>query len=424
MSHRQDIPSYLIGKNVILSNLKTKELNGKTGFVVGWNYEIDRFIVDLCDYEDQSKRKLIKPYNANYYPIFKTEEENELHKIILDKKLINFEQGMERFENLGPIEEYRITNLKLQWLQFLLFTRALYDKRYVPKIQNVLIEIMETSKFSDLIVTSKLLFCETYRFGIKREEFNEFDLCSPCINEHYGKLPKLFLIMCDTPPQDCNELNYMYALFQRSTKMLLNRTCEVVDVNSFVTKCAKYFHIFENCFFGEPFDGLAIQSQASVLHEITHKLLTPFGNYASTHGWINFWENRFEEALKNTELSEQDGCMIHILQIECYFNLNNKKMARKSLKNLIVQAKLKKGCNLIKIDEYKDLVENMEDLEENDSETEEFEEMRIKCNAIQCKRLELYSGEFKACGKCGIKYCSKNCQKKDWKRHKTQCLKK
>lgn len=40
-----------------------------------------------------------------------------------------------------------------------------------------------------------------------------------------------------------------------------------------------------------------------------------------------------------------------------------------------------------------------------------------------CHRLpDENGGEFKKCGRCRlVSYCSRECQKKDWKRHKDSC---
>ena len=60
MCDRTDIPA-LIGKLVGLRHLKTTSLNGKSGIVIGWNNERERFEVKLKNMNGCVK--LIKPPN-------------------------------------------------------------------------------------------------------------------------------------------------------------------------------------------------------------------------------------------------------------------------------------------------------------------------------------------------------------------------
>eukprot|EP01084_Bolivina_argentea_P320133 555413_1 len=47
----------------------------------------------------------------------------------------------------------------------------------------------------------------------------------------------------------------------------------------------------------------------------------------------------------------------------------------------------------------------------------------LECQiCLNCNKREKYETEYKLCGKCQIaKYCSRQCQKMDWKQHKIQC---
>jgi len=44
----------------------------------------------------------------------------------------------------------------------------------------------------------------------------------------------------------------------------------------------------------------------------------------------------------------------------------------------------------------------------------------VKCNA--CGKVEEKMGQWKKCAKCGVvRYCSRECQRKDWKSHRKPC---
>ena len=44
-----------------------------------------------------------------------------------------------------------------------------------------------------------------------------------------------------------------------------------------------------------------------------------------------------------------------------------------------------------------------------------------KCYSQECNERECATNKFMSCSQCGAKYCSRVCQKKDWRNHKAKC---
>ena len=143
----------MIGKHVITKDLKATKWNVQIGCVIGWNKEREQFAVKmLCD----GAVKHFKPYNLMYYPMPQNGKEKKLVNLVAAKTLVDFEQGVEFFDQLGSNEKYMHTFLKLIWLNNLNIFEAKQDKRYVPKIETALENIIEISQFEDLVVWAKV----------------------------------------------------------------------------------------------------------------------------------------------------------------------------------------------------------------------------------------------------------------------------
>ena len=136
---------------------------------------------------------MIKPINLNYFGTTDALEENNLVKLVCDKKLTDFELGMKMFNQLEPQDHYAHLYWKIEWLDTLVDC-AFTDPRYVTKIRPELQNIIENCTFDDLIVKAKLVFCETtFRADEKREYCIE--LLMGCLENHYGRLPLIFAFL-------------------------------------------------------------------------------------------------------------------------------------------------------------------------------------------------------------------------------------
>jgi hypothetical protein len=160
--------------------LKATEWNGQSGWVVDWNDERERFAVKM---DRDGSVKLFKLYNLFYAPTAQNEKEEKLLKLVATKKLVDFEHGMELFDQLGASEKYMHAWLKIVWFRSLIDVQSKQDKRYVKKIKAALENIIESSQFEDLVFDAKIQLASIISWTGNKNQIT--DLCMSCVGAHY-----------------------------------------------------------------------------------------------------------------------------------------------------------------------------------------------------------------------------------------------
>ena len=412
---RKDIPNF-IGKHVYTTDLKATKWNRQLGLVVGWNEKRERFALKMiCD----GSIKLFKPFNLNYYWMPQNNKEKELVKLVTPKQLVDFEQGMELFDQLGSNEKYLHTYLKLMWFSNLFALQAKQDKRYLPKIERALENIIEISQFQDLIVWAKLLLAAIFSWTEKSERIA--DLCMSCVGAHCGYLPELFGLVY----KHLDNVEVLKDLYFRSKHMLTNKTCNNRGVCFFQASA----NLLAFCRDHDP--SVNIMEECAFLREALD-FSESSRNCYNSRAQICMLEENYEDALRNIQIAQEkltsdkgnvnsvSNC--YRLKVNCYIKLGNKSMAQKALE------KFKRFRNVADVNKEIDCLQSEIKIMLNANSTaqsEENQEVRTqtRCSFYECQKIEPQVGAFKHCGRCRLKYyCSIKCQKKHWKNgHKEEC---
>jgi len=322
--NRKDIPN-LIEKHVYTQYLTATKWNGQFGWVVGWNEERERFVVKM---DRDGSIKLFKPYNLCYAPIPQNEKEKKLGKLVRANKLVDFEQGMELFDQLS--KKYMLIWLKVTWLKNLWNGESQQDKRYIPKIQAALENIIETSQFQDLVVTAKIELAHILSWKGNVEQVT--DLCMSCIGAHYGHLPELFNFLRPTTGMQDN-FEIVRRTYLQSKRMIENKTCGNCDLAMFIDASTNFLTFCKN-------HNLNTAEECIFLRK-TLASCESSGNYLLAIGRIYMLEENYEEAIRNVQIHQESISsatgnvnMISIsygIKVHCYIKLGNKSMAKKSI---------------------------------------------------------------------------------------------
>ena len=415
---RKDIPN-LIGKYVVTQNLKATEWNELYGLVVRWNEERERFVVKL---DRDGSVKLFKPFNLSYVSIIQNEKEEKLENLITTEQLIDFEHGMDLFDQLGSSSKYMHTWLKLEWLGNWCQCQAQQDKRYIPKIQAALENIIETSQFDDLVVSAKIQLALLVSWTENIELMT--DLCMSCVGAHYGRLPELFQFLCVTMQDNFEVVKDIY--FQ-SKRMIKNKTYINHGLTNFIEASTEFLD-----FCKDHDSSVNTTEECIFLRKTLESYESLIGNYSLVMGQVCRLEGNYEEAIRNVQIYQEvissgkgNVDMIskcYAIKVLCYIQLGNKRMAKKVLQ------KLKRFRKHAGVNENIVIFENAIKKMSNTTSTTQVEEnqsvrTKTQCSAYECKKVEPHVGTFKHCGRCRLKYyCSIKCQKKHWENgHKEEC---
>ena len=138
---RKDVPN-LVERYVMFVDLKTEIYNNKSGFVISWNEESERFAVELQNGEDINPIKLFKPMNlAPCSSPIENEKAIHLFTIINSGELTDLDQGILLFKEIEDFADepnYEYMGRKIQWLGSMLTHYTIRDKSILPKIQKLL----------------------------------------------------------------------------------------------------------------------------------------------------------------------------------------------------------------------------------------------------------------------------------------------
>jgi len=190
---RLDIPN-LIGKNVMLKNLKAVQMNYLEGSVISWNNKKERFLVKL----ENDQEKYIKPINLD--PVQKPDISDIQYSSQFEFiKALNLAQNntfidemLDLFQNLEE-EKYWSTYLMINFV-YGKMERRMKDTCLCPKLEKILRNIIETSKFDDLIVHAKFVLVMILEMAYGTQRSQEIvNLSLECLENHYGFLPAFFL---------------------------------------------------------------------------------------------------------------------------------------------------------------------------------------------------------------------------------------
>jgi len=446
--NRRDIPN-LLGKPVRTIKLKTESWNDKEGTVISWNEENQRFGVKLFFNQKTTDSivKWFKPINLIYYAKPQNLWEENVFKYVLlnqltDYKLTNFEEGIQLFDQLRSLEEeekYSQTFMKIWWLRELGKIRASKDKRYLPKIKNILENIIQISKFDDLIVSAKLLLAGNMNGLMTKIHHNPtiVNMCLNCVGEHYGYLPKLFnqlAINIDLEYEIKNGKNEMFEilkdLYFQSKNMILKKTC-VCGAEADFLQGADTILLFCKSF--NPPGIISAEEVCFIRKRIELGLQNSAGEaYYYFLSRICFIEDKFQDCIHNIQIYQENvtknagnvdelvNC--YMLKLDCYIMLKNKAMAKMTWK------KLKTFKNIWDLDfileSRKNEIKKMSKLN-NIAQKKKQTRTRTQCSSYDCKNVEPHVGAFKSCGNCRLNYyCSRKCQTQHWKNgHRQECQK-
>jgi len=447
--NRRDVPNFL-EKPVQLINLKTKSWNNTFGLVIEWNEEREQFGVQLmCD----ASVKWVKPMNLMYYPIPENEKETQLYTLIYAQELTDFEQGLLRFEEIEWEENYAHTYMKLFWINSVILSLAMKDKRYSPKMQKVLENIIQISTFDDLIVKAKILFfaCLMGQNSASQNNPHQLQSYMRCVKDHHGYLPELFYcifghtdLVSELENRNIEMFKILKDIYIKSKNIIVNKLCAYGyhdDCNflqgalEFLQFCKSHvsFPVFEN-----------ISEEATILREILKQQILDRDaencRVRRSHIVANLCmlEENYEDALINIERyheyistsfgNNRLGSManIYCIKTTCYIKLGNKPMAKKALTKL---NRLKHNFETIN-DFIGNALEDIRKMTKQNSNVarEEMKNVRprMQCSSYICKKVEPKVGAFEQCGKClmGYYYCSRKCSRHHWLNgHKKECKK-
>lgn len=429
--NRRDIPN-LLGKRIQLIGLKTKPLNGKNGCVVDWNEERERFCVQFSD----SSVKWFKPINLALVARPKNDNEEKLYLLIKSQKLLDLDHGMLLFEEIESTEEnYDHTSMKTNWLSHAVLFK---DKRCLPKVQKILKNIIENSKFEDLVVQAKISLCHCMMQQCRDEQYKTylFELSMTCVENHYGRLPTIFNNLMATSNfasrlENGNHhetFQILKHIYDKSKTMIVNKTCAygvkedfLSIVFSFLTICKEY-NLFEN-----------IPREASILRQILTAEIHQSGMNHLSFAQAYLFEQNFKDALYHLEqyqefASTSFGNQCHFaiptcysLRIGCYIKLGNKTMANRGLQKLKTFTGIRHPELEKRIDDFQKSIDKMPDQKSN--VTTKKVRTRVQCSFYYCKQIEPEVGVFKRCARCKLAYyCSRKHQKEHWRHgHKKEC---
>merc|ERR1712062_399432 len=111
---------------------------------------------------------------------------------------------------------------------------------------------------------------------------------------------------------------------------------------------------------------------------------------------------------------------LYYLKTKIYIALGIKKFAKKSLKRFsryVLDEESKKTVEYLR-----SIINDLPEFEYDLSHCHDERPVE-KCSYYLCEKVEESPGQFKSCARCRlVHYCSKKCQKKDWKiSHKKFC---
>jgi len=432
----------LVAKRVVTTGLKTKSLNNKFGLVKNWNQNRERFVVIFFKKNSRmiDSEKLIKPMNLQYAPNPENEKEDELFNMIFHVELTNFEKGLSLFEEIESMEEnHGQVYMKVCWFELLACSVIKKDPRFIPEMENHVRNIIETSKFPDIIVNAKLVLCEILS-GMPNKTDEMLELAMSCMKEHYGNLPRLVGVLLSCGDGNCsnraldfrneNDFEILKRAYYKARTMVQNKLCATPSEIKFMSGGVGFLYAH-----GRKIENL--NEEITIMKEICGEYLEHptlgkqaaeisimEGNHRAALEQIENYQHYFTSRYGNNAHNHLVNCYIY--KFNCYVALGKKRMARKALKKLqTFVANDWKGLGK-QIERMKIELSLMPDeINEHGKENRQKIRTKMQCSSYVCENVEPYVGAYLLCSRCKAKYyCSEECHIRHWKDgHKKECKK-